>query len=274
MVQLGLIAYNQNQYDASIAYYKEVIDRYPDTPEARGALTGIKNNYLENNKVDDYISYTKKIGKGATPSQNEQDSLSYFAAEKLYMSHAPNAEEQLSKYLTGFPQGNFTVNALFYRAEIAYTAGETAKALKDYEAVLAVPDNLFTEGALTKAAGLAYDAKDYTRALDYFSRIEKMGETPASVLEATTGTMRCHYELGHWEEVTKIGWKIRSNGKISPELDRESTYLSAKAYEAMNDQTKALPLWRKLSADPKSKREPKQNTSLQILCRQQPAERC
>lgn len=253
LAQLGLIAYNQNQYDASIAYYKQVIERYPDTPEARGALTGIKNNYMENNKVDDYITYTKKLGRGATPSENEQDSLTYSAAEKLYMTNAPNAQEQLSRYLTNFPKGNFTVNARFYRAECLYNAGETTGALKDYDAILAEPDNLFTENALSKAAGLSFDAKEYSKSLGYFQRMETMAGTPANVLAATTGIMRCQYELGNWDEVAKIGWKIRSSGKVSAELDRESSYKSAKAYEALKDQTKALPLWRKLSADPKSK---------------------
>ncbi len=251
--QLGLIAYNQNQYDASIAYYKEVIDRYPETAEARGALTGIKNNYMENNQVEDYISYTKKLGKGATPSQNEQDSLTYAAAEKLYMAHAPNAAEQLTRYLNNFPQGNFLTHARFYRAECAWNEGRSAEALQDYEAVLAESDNLFTENALTKAAGLSFDVKEYAKALKYFQRMENMAGSPANVQAGTIGTLRCHYELEHWEEVARIGWKLRSGGKISPELDRESSYKSAKAYVALKDPAKALPLWRKLSADPKSK---------------------
>ena len=253
LLQLGLIAYNQNQYDASIACYKEVIDRYPDTPEAKGALTGIKNTYMENNQVEDYITYTKKLGKGATPSQNEQDSLTYSAAEKLYMQHAANAEEQLSRYISNFPTGNFKANARFYRAECYFNDGKTTEALADYEAVLAESDNVFTENALMRAAGLAYDTKDYTRALGYFQRIETLAGTAANMLIGTTGVFRCHYELGHWEDVVKIGWKIRSSGKISAELDRESSYKSAKGYEALKDPTKALPLWRKLSADPKSR---------------------
>ncbi len=253
LLQLGLIAYNQNQYEASIAYYKEVIDKYPDTPEARGALTGVKNNYLENNKVDDYISYTKKLGKGVTPSQNEQDSLTYAAAEKLYMSHAPDAEEQLTRYISGFPQGSFIVNARYYRAEILYNAGNQSGALADYEAVLTASENLFTENALVRAAGLAYDAKDYSKALGYFQRLEAVAGSPANVLAGTVGILRCHYELGHWEEVTKVGLKIRGSGKIGAELDRESAYKMAKAYDAIKDQAKALPLWRRLSADPKSK---------------------
>ncbi|MEI7829870.1 MAG: tetratricopeptide repeat protein [Prolixibacteraceae bacterium] len=253
MAQLGLIAYNQNQYDQSLSYYKELIERFPDTPEARGALLGIKNNYMENNQVEDYISYTKKLGKGATPSQNEQDSLTYSAAEKLYMARASNAGEQLTKYINNFPQGNFIVNARFYRAECSYNAGEGAAALKDYDAVLAEPSNVFTENALTKAAGLAYDEKEYSKSLGYFQRLELAAGNPANVLAGTMGTLRCQFELGQWEEVAKIGWKIRSSGKLSPELDRETSYKTAKAYEALKDPTKALPLWRKLSADTKSK---------------------
>jgi len=253
LAQLGLIAYNQNQYDASISYYKDLISRFPDTPEAKGALTGIKNNYMENNRVDDYIAYTKNLGNGATPSQNEQDSLSYAAAEKLYMTHAPNAVEQLSKYLSSFPQGNFTINAHFYRAECSYDAGNMEEALKDYDAVLVDPDNIFTENALTKAAVLSFDAKSYSKALGYFQRMESKAGTQANLLTANLGILRCHYEMEHWDEVAKLGWKIRSNGKLSPEVDRETSYKSAKAYEALKDPTKSLPLWRKLSADPKSK---------------------
>lgn len=251
--QLALIAYNQNQYSVSIGYFKEIIERFPDTPEARGALTGIKNNYMENNQVEDYIAYTKKLGTGATPSQNEQDSLTYASAEKLYMAHASNAAEQLTKYLDSFPEGNFTVNARFYRAELAYNEGNIAVALSDYEAVLAEADNPFTENALGKAAGLAYDSKEFSKALEYFSRIEALAGTPQNVLSATTGILRCQYELGNWAEVVKVGAKIRGNKKISPELDRETSFKSAKAYDQLKDPAKALPLWRKLSADPKSK---------------------
>jgi len=251
--QLGLIAYNQNQYDVSIAYFKEVIERYPETAEARGALSGIKNNYMENNQVEDYITYTKKLGTGATPSQNEQDSLTYSAAEKLYMTHAPNAGEQLTKYLNNFPQGQFRTNALFYRAECYWNDGKGAEALPDYVAVLAETDNPFTESALVRAAGLSFDAKEYDQALKYFQRMETMTGSPANMQAGTIGTLRAHYELEHWDEVVRIGWKLRSGGKIAPELDRECSYKSAKSYEALKDPAKALPLWRKLSADPKSK---------------------
>ena len=82
------------------------------------------------------------------------------------MTQMPAPSSQ--KYLNNFPQGNFTVNARFYRAECAYSAGEGTIALQDYDAVLAGPSNVFTENTLTKAAGLAFDAKEFGKALGYF----------------------------------------------------------------------------------------------------------
>ncbi|MCE1198735.1 MAG: tetratricopeptide repeat protein [Marinilabiliales bacterium] len=253
LVQLGLIAYNQNHYDESVAYFKQVVEKYPESQEAKGALTGIKNNYLESNRVEDYVDYTRKLGRGTTPSENEQDSLIYAAAEKSYMSHAPDATGQLTRYLNSFPQGQFVVDAHYYRADCLINGEKPEEALPDYEAVLAAAENPFTESALTKAADLAYESKAYGKALDFFQKMELKAANPAALTEAFIGVMRCQYELGKWEEVVKTGWKIRSKGKLSPELDRESSYKSAKAYEALNDMTKALPLWRKLSSDPKTK---------------------
>ena len=40
--------------------------------------------------------------------------------------------------------------------------------------------------------------------------------------------------------------------KVPAELDREASFKSAKAYIELKDPSKALPLWRKLSADSKS----------------------
>ncbi len=253
LVQLGMIAYNQNNYDESVAYYKQVAEKYPDSPEAKGAMTGIKNNYLEKNDVDEYISYTKSLGKSATPSVNEQDSLTYMAAEKLFMAGDAKAKQQLEKYLTNFPEGGFVTNAHFYKAENEFKNNEMNEALTDYEAVLSQSDNIFTENSLLRASEISYTNGDYSKALGYYERLGKFSGSNNNQLIALAGQMRCQYELGNFNAVSSLGWKIRSTEKIPQELDREATFKSAKALIALNDPAKALPLWRKLSADTKSK---------------------
>ncbi len=252
LVQLGLISYNRSEYDASEAYYKQVVEKYPNSPEARGALAGIRNNAVETNKVSEYIDYTKKLGNSATPTENDQDSLTYFAAEKLYMAKDPRAKDELRKYLDNFPSGNFTLNVHFYKAESEFRDNDLEAAIVSYDYILAQPNNIFTENALVRASEIAYQAGDFRKSLGYYERLETVSNNNNNKLLSLAGRLRCHYDLKEFDAVSKIGWKIRSMEKIPPELDREASYKSAKAYVELNDQAKALPLWRKLSADSKS----------------------
>ena len=57
--------------------YKKVVNDYPGTEEARGALKGMKNIYIDKNNVDAYFDYVNKLGDFAKVSAKEQDSLSY-----------------------------------------------------------------------------------------------------------------------------------------------------------------------------------------------------
>ena len=252
LVQLGLIAYNRNDFDASIGYYKQVAENYPNSPEARGALTGIRNSSVETNKVGEYISYAKKLGQSATPSENEQDSLTFYAAEKLYMAKDPRAKQELRKYLENFPSGSFALNVHFYKAEAEFRDNEPENAIMSYDYILAQPDNIFTENSLIRASEIAYKSGDYKKSLGYYERLETVSNNNNNKLLSLAGRLRCHYELKEFDDVSKIGWKIRSMDKIPPELDREASYKSAKAYLELNDPAKALPLWRKLSTDSKS----------------------
>lgn len=252
LVQLGLLAYNRNDYIASVGYYKQVVENYPNSPEAKGALAGIRNNAVENNKVSDYISYTKKLGQSAAPSDNEQDSLTYYAAEKLYMAKDPRAKEELRKYLENFPTGSFALNVHFYKAETEFRDNEPAAAIISYDYILAQPDNIFTENSLIRASEIAYQTGDFRKSLGYYERLETVSNNNNNKLLSLAGRLRCHYELKEFDAVSKIGWKIRSMDKIPPELDREASYKSAKAYVELNDPAKALPLWRKLATDSKS----------------------
>ena len=88
--------------------------------------------------------------------------------------------------------------------------------------------------------------------LNRVQRLETVSGSSDNTLLSLAGRMRCNYELKEFDEVAKMGWKIRSMNKVPPELDREASYKSAKAYTELNDPAKAIPLWRKLSADAKS----------------------
>lgn len=251
-LQLGLINYNQNNYSKSLDYYKQVVTNYPASNEAKAALNGIRSNYVDMNRVDEYFAYTRGLNNISSPSVSEHDSLLFTSAEKLYMDKAPEAKRELTNYVEKFPKGKFALVAHYYKAECHLRDNEVEEAANDYDYVLEQTDNIFTETTLLKASGIAYDLKDFSKALSLFERLETYSNTSKNKRTAMAGKMRCNFELKNFEEVTKIAYRLRNTEKIPVELEREANYKSAKSYYFLNQHTKALALWRKIASDPKS----------------------
>lgn len=252
LVQLGLAYYNLGDYQSSVKSYKQVVDRSPNSPETQAALAGMKNSYLELNDVDAYFAYTGKLGSGVTVSVNEQDSLSYQSAEKLFMSHDAKAKAQFERYLNQFPNGSFVLNSQFYLAELRYDAGEFDQALSGYEYVLAQPDNSFTEASLSKAAGLHYNDENYTKALAYFERYAKISNTANNLLNAQTGMMRCHFKMANFQACSEVASQILNSVKVPDILKRETNYKLALSWYNLGNHDKAFPLLKQLSGDTNS----------------------
>ena len=252
LVQLGLAYYNLNDFQASVNYYKQVVDRFPNSPETHAALSGMKNSYIEMNDVDSYFAYTGKLGSGVQVSVSEQDSLSYQSAEKLYMAHDKKARSQFERYLSQFPNGSFVLNSKFYLAELLYDAGEYDKSLEGYDYVLSQPDNSFTEAALAKAAGLQYNAENYTKALAYFERFAKVSNSGNNLLNARTGIMRCQFKLANYQACVDQANLILGSEKVSDIQKRETNYKLALSNYNLGNKDKAFPILKQLSSDTNS----------------------
>ncbi|MDP3435194.1 MAG: tetratricopeptide repeat protein, partial [Bacteroidota bacterium] len=252
LVQLGLVYYNLNEYNTSIGYYKQVIDRSPNSPETQAALTGIKNNYIELNDVDAYFAYTGKLGNGVQVSVSEQDSLTYRAAEKLYMARDAKARQQFERYLNQFPRGSFALNSHFYLGEILYNEGEVTKALQEYEYVIAQPGNGFTGTALLKAGGLQYNAGNYKQALAHFERLASLSGSGNNLQSAQTGIMRSQFRLANYAACIEAANRVLVTEKVSDILKRETNYMLAVSYYRTGEKDKALPILTRLSGDTNS----------------------
>ena len=86
IVQLGLLYYNLGENDKAIAQFKKVIENYKSTPEARYAMTGLKNAYVDINDVDAYFAYVKTVEGYDNVDMSEKDSLLYTSGENLYIT--------------------------------------------------------------------------------------------------------------------------------------------------------------------------------------------
>jgi len=251
LLQLGLINFNNGDFSKSLTQYKKVAENYAGSPEARVALSGIKNCYIELNNIDAYFSYARKLGAGVNVTVSEQDSLTYMAAERVYMDGGKSAMSQLQKYLQNYPNGSFSLNANFYLAELLYKDGEYSNANQHYTYVCNYPNNIFTEPALSRASELTFNAENYAKSLEMFNRLEKLANGKWNVLKANTGQMRCHLIFENYDLAIAAAGKIKKSDVANEALIREANYTEGKSYYELNQLEKALPGLKAIATDTK-----------------------
>ncbi len=249
LLQIGLIHYNNGDYDKSLVRYKEVVENFPGTPEAQAALSGIRNCYVELNNINEYFAYARNLGTGVNVTVSEQDSLTFQAAERVYMAGENNAASQLQRYLQQFPNGSFVLNAHFYLAEALYKENNYSEANQHYTYVVNQPDNIFTEPALSRASELTYNAGNYREALNMFNRLEKISNGKWNILKANTGQMRCYMISKNYAEAIKAAEKIKKSDIANEALKREANYAEGKSNYELGNMTEALPSLKAVATD-------------------------
>jgi TolA-binding protein len=250
IVQLGLLYYNLGENDKAVAQYKKVIEGYKSTPEARYALTGLRNTYVDMNAVEAYFTYLKTLDGYGDVNMAEKDSLLYTSGENLYMSSKyDKATEVFKSYLNEFPNGSFRLNATYYLAECLKSGGNSDEALKLYEDVANEPNNHFLEQALISASSILYDKEDFTSSLEYYERLEKVAGNEDIRLVALKGQLNSAYQVEDAQKTIDAAGKIISSKNIPEELLREATFRRAKAKGSLNKLDDALVDFRKVAIE-------------------------
>ncbi|MEA3504217.1 MAG: tetratricopeptide repeat protein, partial [Bacteroidota bacterium] len=234
----GLIYYNNDQNKKALATLKDIAKKYSGTIEAHEALSIIKNIYVDMNNVDGYFAFAKTLNSNITIS--EQDSVTYIAAENIYMKGDYNRSiPEFDNYITKFPQGAFVLNAHFYKAQCEYKNKEYEKALGDYEFVIAQPLSNFTESALAKASTIIYDNKEYKKSHNYFTKLSKLAEYKENIQLASTGLMRTNYHLKNYKEAIAASTLLLGDKKVNSKIKNEAHLIIARSAKELGDNNKA-----------------------------------
>lgn len=249
-VQLGLIYFNDNQPEKAAEAYKNVISNYPGSEEAKVALQDLKSVYIELNDINSFAAYANSLGGNVRFEVSEQDSLTYLAAEKLFMrGDNEGARRSLTNYLQTFPQGAFSSNANFYLASIAFAKKDLEEAKRLFSLVLESGDTKFREESWARKAEIEYLDKDYAAAMESFKHLQAVAENPENKEAAKLGLMRCAELTGLPQEALLAANDLLKEPKLSPEIMSEARYVRAKAYISLKQENKALADLKEISKD-------------------------
>jgi TolA-binding protein len=254
LVELGLISVNRGEFQQALDYYKQVIKNFSGTAEARSALMGLKNIYVELGDVDSYFKYVAELKDFVNVNPSAKDSMMFVVAERAYMTGSCDKSTDLfKKYLKEFSGGVFSIDANFYIGDCFYRQGKLEEALPHFEFVIGNPKSSYTELALLGAARGSFEMGNNAKAADYYGRLQPLAGSKATLIEARLGKLRADYATATHSDVVVDAGALLAIDNLSQEVIREAHFKRAKAYEQLGVPGKALEDYALVAQDVKTK---------------------
>lgn len=244
----AMLLHRAGDYDKAAEAYKSVIAKYPGTDEAGQAARDLKSLYVETNKVDDYFAFANTVGLDDGKGSGERDSLTYLAAERLYMSdNKDEGAAALEKYLDEYPGGAFAANADYYAGLYYYDRQDYPKATAHLDRFMDDAAGRFKEDGLEMLAGICYAQNDYAKAEEAYRKLRESASDEDKTIIADAGIMRCCMSEGKYQQAEEAATTLLAHAKADPQLIIEAHSTRAKALTALSQPQKALEDWRAIS---------------------------
>lgn len=248
--EIGLLYYQTDQYDKAIEAYKKVIAQYPGSDEAKVAMRDLKSIYVDANRVGEFAELAKSMPADISFEANEQDSLTYVAAEKVYMrGQKMNARRSFENYLQVYPKGAYKLNAHYYLAVIDREMKQNDGALEHLNVLMEYPDNPYSEQVLAMRGQLLFDRGDYDAALGDYRLLQAKATNDIVRMDALIGAFKAAVALKDDIEIVKVTTRLLEEPKLEPEMRRQALYFRAKAYIGEEADKKAVADLAELSKD-------------------------
>lgn len=248
--EIGLLYYQNDDYNQAIDAYKQVITKYPGSEEARLAMRDLKSIYVDMNRIDEFAALASSMPGTIRFDVSEQDSLTYMAAEKIYMrGRTEQAKESFGKYLQSFPDGAFGLNAHYYLCVIGKEQKNYDMILEHSAMLLEYPDNPFSEEAIILRAEVLFNQLKFADALSAYKMLKEKATSSEHRQLAETGILRCAYLIKDDTETIHASTELLAEDKLSPELKNEALYYRAKAYLNQQADSKAISDLQELAKD-------------------------
>ncbi len=229
--EIGLLYYQDGAFDKAIAAYKQVVQKYPGSEEARLAMLDLKSIYVDMNRIEEFAALANSMPGNFQFDASEQDSLTYIAAEKIYMrGRIEESKGSFQRYLQSYPQGAFVLNSHYYLSRIANEQKNQDQLLLHSGELLKFPDSPYAEEALLMRAPVLFEQRRYPEALATYNQLREKTMNPERRILAETGMLRSAYLMKDDVEIINAATTLLNEPKLSPELTNEALYYRAKSY--------------------------------------------
>lgn len=225
--KIGLLYFGMNMLDDATIYFKDIIESYPGSIEAKESLATLKNIYITQNNVDDYFNYVQ-TNTHINISVSEADSLSFSSAQNLFASsNYDKAKKQLYKYVNDFPNGAFLGTAYYYLGECFYMEKNYDEALDKFMLSLNYPNSIYSENAKIQIANIYYLNEDYNSAIKVYKDVINTTSYDYIAKDASINLMRSYYNNFEYENLLNQANKVLTFNNLDDKTKTEAQFCKA-----------------------------------------------
>ena len=247
---LGLAYLNLGDKEKSLRCYDRVVKGAPASSEAKDALLAIREIYVGDGRADDYFAYAESAGAESDLSALARDSISFAAAQKLYLADKTDAASRsLRSYVKSFPKGYYLGDALYYLSDCYMRSGERGQAISSLEQLVQLGRTQYTADALGKLASLTEAEGRFAEAAEAYRMLADAAPSPSAATEALDGYVRSSIAAGDDQAILAMAAEVASRKESSVRALREARFAQAKVLEKRGDAAEALALYEKLSGE-------------------------
>ena len=239
MLKKGLVYYNTDKNEQALTTYKTVVDRFPNTAEARQAIKDTRQIYVDLGRVDEYANWVKGVDF-VDISDADLDNDMYESAEKQYLqSNHSKSISSFKKYLQNFPRGLHALKANFYLAQSLFSENNHQETIPYFNFVIAQQQNEFTESALSRLALVYLENNNWQKAIPILERLENEGDLPQNKTFAQSNLMKGYYENKNYSKAVDYAEMVLRNSKLEDRIKSDAHIIIARSAIKANDETKA-----------------------------------
>lgn len=249
-IEMGSLSRNQSQYNDALGYYKTVVEDMPLSGYAEDALLAIESIYQTRNEPEEYIAYIETIGKGATKTADERETMIFNAAEQIFLSeNYQKALVSLQSYEEKYPDGQYMYKADFYIAESYKSLGKYEQACDSYRKVISDGQGSFVELSMLNFANLSYRLERWDDALGGYTSLYNSAQLENNTYVALTGMMRSAFKGHDWSQALLNAERVMGDSRTDESVKTEAKYVKARSYLATSRRDEAFVLLEELAED-------------------------
>ncbi len=250
LLDLGLVHFNLGNSDKALHFYDKVIVTAPQSVAAKDALLSVREIYVERGSINEYFAYAERTGVECDLSIMTRDSLSFRSAQNIYLAdRKAEAITHFNRYLTEYPKGYYTNEALFCLSDCYLKCDSLDGAVKSLKLLSEQPQNQYTTLVTETLARVTFENKIYEESAPAYRRMYTIAENAAKRTEAANGYAESVILRGDGDALLAMAGDLDTLVDVDAAMLRRVHFEKANVLAARNEVIDARAIYTELSED-------------------------